>query len=418
MPIRVFRRSIQAPSSGLPFRIRAPLARLQAKKAHVDDQSSAPTGGLGDGEALETAASHPDYLSLTLRSRVYDHVKETPLQHAPALSESLGATVHIKREDLQPGFTFFARCAANELSALKACDESKQLVTASIGSRGHALAWAASKLGMRLTVLMPSATPDTRREAVSRLGSKVLIHGTSIVECQEEASRLAREEGYKVVGAHDQQHVIAACGTVGLEMLRQHGHAHTLLRQRSAAAAAVATPSGEAVAEVLSPPPLNRPELDAVFVSVGGGSLLAGVAVAIKSVSPQTRVIAVEPESADVLSQSLLTGHRRTDATSLSANAEGIFVAQIGPEVFRVCDELVDEVLLVSDEQIRQAVQDCFLDTRAVLELQGAISIAGLTKYAQRQVRARGQPAPSYIAIGSDASNIELERIVSLLQQE
>ena len=155
-----------------------------------------------------------------------------------------------------------------------------------------------------------------------------------------------------------------------------------------------------------------------MFVSVGGGSLLAGVAVAIKSVSPQTRVIAVEPESADVLSQSLLTGHRRTDATSLSANAEGIFVAQIGPEVFRVCDELVDEVLLVSDEQIRQAVQDCFLDTRAVLELQGAISIAGLTKYAQRQARARGKPAPSYIAIGSDASNIELERIVSLLQQE
>ena len=235
-----------------------------------------------------------------------------------------------QREDLQPTFTFFARCAANELAALKACDGSKKLVTASVGSRGHALAWAAGKMGMRLTVIMPSATPDTRREAVSRLGSTVLIHGDSIVECHMEASRMAAKNGYKVVGCHDNPHVIAAGGTAGLEIMRQHGHAHTLLRQSLAAAEAVSAKTlGTPKRSVLRKPPLIRPELDAIFISVGGGSLLAGCAHAIKSISPHTRVIAVEPASADVLTRSLLSGHRHTDASGLASNAEGVFVSQI-----------------------------------------------------------------------------------------
>lgn len=179
-----------------------------------------------------------------------------------------------QREDLQPTFTFFARCAANELAALRACDDTKQLVTASVGSRGHALAWAAGKMGMRLTVVMPSATPDTRREAVSRLGSTVRIHGDSIVECHEEAARMAAKEGYHVVGSHDNPHVIAAGGTAGLEIMRQHGHAHTLLRSQVAAADAVSAASSSSPPKrsVLGDLPLIRPELDAIFISVGGGA--------------------------------------------------------------------------------------------------------------------------------------------------
>lgn len=417
--VRSFRRLIHH-SDGLPYRIRAPLAKLQASNAGATAQAL-PAGGLGDGEALESGVANPDYLSLTLRSRVYDHVTETPLQHAPALSERLGCTVHIKREDLQPAFTFFSRAAANELAMLKASgvDTSERLVTPSVGSRGHALAWAASKLGMDLTVVMPSITPDTRREAVSRLGSTVRIHGESIVECHMEAARLQAEEGFRLVGSHDQPNVIAAGGTVGLEILRQHGHAQTALRRGDASADSFGAPNA-AAPQMARSAPTGKTDIDAIFIPVAGGSLLAGVAVAIKSISPSTRIIAVEPERANVLQRSLLSGHRLLDESSLNMNAEGVFVSQIGAEVFRVCDELVDDILLVSDDEIHRAVQDCFLDTRAVLEPAGAISIAGLRQYAEAQQALRKKkpcPPESYVAIGSDASNIEFDFLSRVVQK-
>ncbi|EOD13174.1 putative threonine/serine dehydratase [Emiliania huxleyi CCMP1516] len=213
----------------LPFRIRAPLARLIERKAPAAEAFRAPA--LGDGEALTSATAAPDYLALALRSRVYDHLGETPLQHAPALSEALGASVHIKREDVLPGFTFYARCAVNELATLRASSGAAppRLVTASIGSRGHALAWAADRLGLDLTVVMPSPTPSSRRDAVSRLGASVLTHGETLVDSQGEAARLAAEEGLVAVGSHDAPPVLAATGTVGLELLRQHGAAAAAL---------------------------------------------------------------------------------------------------------------------------------------------------------------------------------------------
>lgn len=337
---RVLRRTLATvPKANLPFRIRAPLAQLQARKADHQQDFRAPA--LGDGEALEGNAENPDYLALALRSRVYDYLSDTPLQYVPALSERVGAVVHLKREDLLPCFTFYSRCAVNELAFLRAdlrLDGSKeracQLVTASIGSRGHALAWAAGRLGMRLTVVMPSVTPTSRRDAITRMGATVLVHGSSIVEAHEEARRLAEEDGYVRVGSHDSPNVLAAAGTVGLELLRQHGAAAVAARPLTAGA-----PAGGAEGHgSIGGGAARSTEIDAVFVNVGGGSLLAGIASTIKATSPQTRVIAVEPRDADMLSRSLLSGHRVADEKlTKEQRADGIFVSQISAEVYRLC---------------------------------------------------------------------------------
>lgn len=274
--------------SSLPYRIRAPLARLKESKVEPAEAFRAPA--LGDGESLETDAKDPDFVALALRSRVYDHLTDTPLQHALALSERLGANVHIKREDLMPTFTFYARCAINQLALIKASAGPQALVTASIGSRGHALAWAAERLGMNLTVVMPLATPTSRREAVSRLGAKVIIHGDSVHDANEEAARLAASQGMIAVGSHDDASVIAATGTVALELLRQHGAADV-----AAAAALAASVHGRPPSRSVARRSTAMP-LDAIFVSVGGGSLLAGVASVIKALSPRTKVTIPKPQ--------------------------------------------------------------------------------------------------------------------------
>lgn len=364
--------------SSLPFRIRSPLAKLQAAKA--DEPAAFRAPALGDGEALESAKASPDYLAMALRSRVYDLVQETPLQHAPALSQSLGVSVHIKREDTLPTFSFYLRCAINELATMHDHAECG-LVTGSVGSRGNALAWAAARLGLRLTVVMPENVPEERRDAVSRLGAEVRVHGATVDESQAEALRLAAAGSHRYVGSHDAPAVLAGAGTVGLELLRQHGYARRALGASTDASGAI----------------------DAVFVGVGGGSLLGGVAAVIKSISPSTRVIAVEPRAADVLSRSLLSGHRYQVA---APGSEGVFVSRIGPEVFRLCDTLVDDVILVSDDEICSAIRDVFVDTRAVLEPAGATSIAGAKKYYAQH----GAPdGTSCVAVASDAAHIEFD---------
>lgn len=284
-------RRLATAATPLPYRIRVPLAKLQQKKALPEDGFRAPA--LGDGEALETNAEFPDYVALALKARIYDHLQETPLQHMLALSQTTDAIVHLKREDTLPNFTFYSRCAINELAMLPSQAAAGGLVTGSVGSRGTALAWAAARLGMQLTVVMPTLTPLSRQEATKRLGATVVVHGDSMVESLAEARRLSETAGHMMVGGHDSPSVLAATGTVGLELLRQHGAA-----SRRAASNGPCAPNATA-----------RP-LDAVFVSVGGGSLLAGVAATLKSLSPHTRIIGVEPKSGPLLTNSLLSGHR------------------------------------------------------------------------------------------------------------
>ena len=251
-------------ASGLPFRIRVPLAKLKEKKNEAPQAFRPPA--LGDGEQLETNAAGPDYLRLALTSRVYDLVEETPLQHARALSHATRACVHLKREDLHPSFSSYLRGAVNKLASLKA-QGATHVVAVSVGSRGHAVAYAASELGLRATVVMPVATPSPRRAAIERFGASVVVHGSSLAEAADFAKGVAAGAGTTVhvqtllTPPHDDPLVIAGQATAGYELLRQHG---------------------TEMAKKHSPASQLPPQLDAVFVPVGGGSLIAGVAIATK----------------------------------------------------------------------------------------------------------------------------------------
>jgi len=373
------------PSNGLPYRIRAPLAKLQERKKPYEEQFRPPA--LGDGEQLEGSAATPDYLRLALTSRVYDMVQQSPLQYASGLSHRLNASVHIKREDLLPSFSYRIRGAYNVLDALRR-DGTTSVVTYSVGSQGHSLAVAAQSLGIAATIVMPERVPAARVLAIERAGGQVKIHGRQLDDARQEAVRMADESGGSLVmiRPHDDPRAIAGQATVGLEIIRQHG------------AAIEAAGTGA--------------HLDAIFVCTGGSSLIAGVAAAVKQMMPTTKIIGVEPSDHNLLEQSLLSGHQ-VRLPEPSHFVDGASVQQLGPEVFRICDELVDDIITVSNDEICAAVRDCFEDTRAMLEPAGAVSVAGLKRWlASRRPAQSGsevQPSGNYVCISSDAANIEFD---------
>ena len=291
---------------------------------------------------------------------------------------SAQANLHIKREDLLPSFSFKIRGTYNLLADIEA-KGGRNVVTYSVGSQGHSVAVAAGHLGMGATIVVPERTPLQRRHTLERAGAKVIVHGKSLSDAQMLAESMADEDAsLTLLRPHDDERVIAGQATVGLELVRQHG-------------ASIGSPGAQ---------------LDAVIVCVGGGSLLAGVAAAIKQIMPLTKVIGVEPADSDVMNKSLLGGHR-VALPEPGHFVDGAAVRQIGPEVFRVCNELVDDLITVSNDEICAAVRDCFEDTRAMLEPAGAISVAGAKKYlAQQPLNADGSRG-NYVAISSDASNIE-----------
>jgi len=373
--------------SGLPYRIRVPLAQLQERKSRPGEGVAAtPTmATLGDGEKLETENTGPDYVRLALTSRVYDIVSETPLQYASGLSARLGASVHLKREDLLPSFSFKLRGTYNQIAHLPG-DTSSGVVTYSVGSQGHSSAIAAHHLGIGCTVVMPERTPLMRQHAIERTGAKVVVEGKSLGESQEAAEKLAESSGARRLQPHNDPLVIAGQATTGLEIIKQVGAAL------------------EAEAS-LGP----EQKLSAIFVVAGGSSLLAGIASVFKSIMPHTKVIGVESSSADLLHRSLLTGHRLS-VPEPAHFVDGASVRQLGDEVFRLCNELVDDIVVVSDDEICAAVRDAFEDTRAVLEPAGALAIAGLKKYVDAlPAPAGGGSKGHFVAISSDASNIEFD---------
>jgi len=367
--------------SGLPFRIRAPLAKLVERKKQPE--ATAAAGGLGDGEKLETNATGPDYVRLALTSRVYDMLSETPLQYASGLSERLGCNVHIKREDLLPSFSFKLRGAYNRLAHLPA--DTTEVVTYSVGSQGHAVAVAARALGIPSTVVMPERTPAKRRAAIERSGATVIVAGKTLAESQAEAVALTGAKPQAtLLEPHEDPLVIAGQATAALEIIKQIGAA--LEAQEKCGG-----------------------QLDAVFVVAGGSSLLAGIAAIMKSVMPNTKVVGVDASSADLLHRSLLTGHTLS-VPEPAAFVDGASVRQLGAEVFRLCNELVDDIVVVDHDEICAAVRDAFEDTRAVLEPAGAVAIAGLKKYVDALPEvASGQSRGNFVAISSDASNIEFD---------
>ncbi len=288
-----------------------------------------------------------EYLRQILRAPVYDVATVTPLQDMPRLSERIKNRVQLKREDRQPVHSFKLRGAYNMVSSLTEEQKKAGVIAASAGNHAQGMALSGTKLGIQTTIVMPRTTPDIKVEAVKGFGGHVILHGRNFDEAKAEAERLATLHGYTFVPPFDHPLVIAGQGTIGMEMLQQNGH------------------------------------LDYIFVPVGGGGLAAGVAVLIKQLMPEIKVIAVEPEDSACLKAALDAGEPVV-LDQVSMFADGVAVKRIGDETFRLCQQYIDGHITVSSDEICSAVKDIFEDTRAIAEPSGALALAGLKKFADQ----------------------------------
>lgn len=314
------------------------------------------------------------YIKRILNARIYDLAVETPLEDAPQMSTRTKNRVLIKREDLQPVFSFKVRGAYNRLLHLTPAEREKGVVAASAGNHAQGLALAAMHMGINAIIVMPRTTPSIKVDAVRRRGARVVLHGDTYEEASAHAHKLVAEKEMIYVPPYDDPHVIAGQGTVAAELLRQM--------------------------------PDN---IDAVFIPVGGGGLCAGMAAYIKYLRPETRVIAVEPDDAACL-QAALTHNKRVVLPEVGIFADGVAVAQIGKETFRVLKQCVDEVVTVSSDEMCAAIKDIFEETRSIAEPAGACSLAGLKKY----VETRGIEGQTLVSVLSGANtNFDRLRYIS-----
>jgi threonine dehydratase len=289
-----------------------------------------------------------DYLERILSARVYDVATETPLEPAPNLSARLANRLYLKREDLQPVFSFKLRGAYNKMVRLPAGALKRGVITASAGNHAQGVALAAQKLGCTATIVMPVTTPQIKVAAVKARGAKVILEGDGYDEAYAHARVLERRRRLTFVHPYDDPDVIAGQGTIAMEILNQHA----------------------------------RP-IHAIFVAIGGGGLISGIAAYVKRLRPDIRMIGVEPVDADAMYRSLRAG-RRVRLAQVGLFADGVAVKQVGAETFRLCRELLDDVILVDTDEICAAIKDVFEDTRAVLEPAGALAVAGAKAYVAR----------------------------------
>ncbi|MDO6387263.1 threonine ammonia-lyase, biosynthetic [Uliginosibacterium sp. 31-12] len=311
-----------------------------------------------------------DYLVRILDARVYEAASETPLDFAPKLSASLGHQVWIKREDMQPVFSFKLRGAYNKMARLSPEQRARGVICASAGNHAQGVAMSAQKLGCRAVIVMPLATPAIKVEAVRARGGEVVLAGDSYDDAYARARELEARDGLTFVHPFDDPDVIAGQGTIGVEILRQHsGH------------------------------------IDAVFCAVGGGGLLAGVAAYIKRIRPGTRLIGVEAVDSDAMAQSLAAG-KRIQLAQVGLFADGAAVKLVGEETFRLCLQYVDEIVLVDNDAICAAIKDVFEDTRSILEPAGALALAGAKAWLARE----GGSGRSVVAVASGA-NMNFDRL-------
>ncbi len=310
------------------------------------------------------------YLEAILKARVYDVARETPLEPAPRLSARFGNTILLKREDLQPVFSFKLRGAYNKLSQLGTAERQAGVVCSSAGNHGQGVALAGRTLGIRTVVVMPTTTPQIKTGAVRNLGGEVVLHGITYDEACAHGLDLARRDGMTFVHPFDDPAVIAGQGTVGMEIVRQH-----------------------------------RGDIDAVFVPVGGGGLISGIALYIKTLYPQIRVIGVEPEESPTLHAALAAGGP-VDLDLTGIFVDGVAVRRAGDETFRICRELVDDIIIVSNDEVCAAIRDIFEDTRAIMEPAGALAVAGIKRHVE-DTRVRDR---TLVAINSGA-NVNFDRL-------
>jgi threonine dehydratase len=288
-----------------------------------------------------------DYLKKILLSPVYDVAVNSDLVHLDKLSEALGNSIWLKREDQQPVKSFKLRGAYNKISQLSEAQLAKGVVAASAGNHAQGVAYCASRKQINAVIVMPETTPDIKIEAVRNFGGdyvRIVLHGTSFDQASNEAKRLAAEHGYTMVAPFDDPDVIAGQGTIAKEILEQN------------------------------------PDLDILFIAVGGGGLAAGISVYLKQLKPELKIIGVEAEESACLRAALKAG-KPTALPFVGIFADGVAVKTIGQETFRLCQQYVDDVITVNNDEMCSAIKDIFDDTRVIAEPAGALSVAGIRKY-------------------------------------
>lgn len=311
-----------------------------------------------------------DYVNKIRQARVYDVAQRTPLESAPNLSRSLGNTVLLKREDMQQVFSFKIRGAYNKIIHLSDAQRQKGIITASAGNHAQGVALAAQKLGIRAIIVMPKTTPRIKVNSVAQYGVEIELYSNTYDEAYAHALALAAEQQLEFIHPYDDPEVIAGQGTIAEEIVQQ-------CEQR----------------------------IDAIFVPVGGGGLIAGVSAYIKTLHPDIRIIGVEPEDTPSMYKAL-AAKERIRLESVGLFADGVAVRQVGEEPFRIAQECVDEVILVETDEICAAIKDIFDDTRSITEPAGALAVAGMKKYVQRE-NCAGQ---TFVAIDSGA-NMNFDRL-------
>ncbi|MBK6803536.1 MAG: threonine ammonia-lyase, biosynthetic [Betaproteobacteria bacterium] len=311
-----------------------------------------------------------DYLQKILTAKVYDVAIETPLDFAPTLSQRVGNRVLLKREDQQPVFSFKLRGAYNKMAHLSAAERARGVLAASAGNHAQGVALAAQRLGCEATIVMPVTTPQIKIGAVRARGAKVVLHGDSYSDAYEHAMELKARTGATFVHPYDDPDVIAGQGTIGMEVLRQ-----------------------------------CQGPIDAIFVAIGGGGLIAGIGAYVKRVRPDIRIVGVQPVDSDAMARSLAAG-RRVTLPHVGLFADGVAVRQVGKETFRLAREVVDEIVLVDTDATCAALKDVFEDTRSILEPAGALAIAGVKAWtARHRVKAH-----TFVAIACGA-NMNFDRL-------
>lgn len=324
-----------------------------------------------------------EYIKKILKSKVYDVAAESPLDYASNLSSRLGCSVYLKREDLQPVFSFKLRGAYNNMANLTEQERQCGVVTASAGNHAQGVALAAKKLGIQATIVMPTTTPEIKVSSVQARGAKVVLWGDTFDQAFQYSRTLVDEQGLCYVHPYDDPEVIAGQGTVGMEILQQH-----------------------------------TAPLKAIFVPVGGGGLIAGVATFVKYLRPEVKIIGVEPEDSACLAAALRDG-KRTRLESVGIFADGVAVRQIGDEPYRLIKDQVDEVVTVTTDEICAAIKDIFDDTRSISEPAGALAVAGLKRYVNEHELDQGGEEveqKNLVAIVSGA-NVNFDRLKHIAER-
>ncbi len=310
------------------------------------------------------------YIEKILKARVYDVVVETPLDEMRTLSHRLENKVMLKREDMQPVFSFKLRGAYNKMASLSSDEMAKGVIAASAGNHAQGVALAAERLGVKALIVMPKTTPEIKVSSVRSYGAEVVLHGSAYDDAYQHALVLAEKRHMTFVRPYDDPEVIAGQGTIAMEILRQ-----------------------------------VRADICAIFVPVGGGGLIAGVAAYIKHLYPHIKIIGVEPEDSACLYEALKQGERVV-LDQVGIFADGVAVKQIGKEPFRIAKKCVDEVVLVSTDEICAAIKDIFDDTRSIAEPAGALAVAGLKKYVHRE-----KPKNKLLIAIDSGANMNFDRL-------